>query len=73
MCSIQMRITRRSFSWRATNENAKRLLRQCFLKGVSMKEFTQDDLSAVAARLNSRLRETLDFDSWADRLKALLY
>jgi IS30 family transposase len=41
-------------------------------KGVSMKDLTQADLDAVAARLNSRPRKTLDFDTPADRLQALL-
>ncbi len=37
-----------------------------------MKDVTQADLDAVAARLNSRPRETLDFDTPADKLHALL-
>ena len=57
---------------RGTNENTNRLLRQYFPKGVSMKDLTQADLDAVAARLNSRPRKTLDFDTPADRLEALL-
>lgn len=57
---------------RGTNENTNRLLRQYFPKGVSMKDLTQADLDAVAARLNSRPRKTLDFDTPADRLQALL-
>jgi IS30 family transposase len=57
---------------RGTNENTNRLLRQYFPKGVSMAELTQDDLDAVAAKLNSRPRKTLDYDTPADRLQALL-
>lgn len=57
---------------RGTNENTNRLLRQYFPKGVSMKDLTQADLNAVADRLNSRPRKTLDFDTPADRLQALL-
>lgn len=58
---------------RGTNENTNRLLlRQYFPKGVSMKDLTQADLNVVAARLNSRPRKTLNFDTPADRLKALL-
>ncbi len=57
---------------RGTNENTNRLLRQYFPKGVSMKDLTQDDLNKVAARLNSRPRKTLSFDTPADRLEALL-
>jgi len=58
---------------RGTNENTNRLLRQYFPKGVSMKDLTQEDLNAVAARLNSRPRKTLDFDTPAARLETLLH
>lgn len=57
---------------RGTNENTNRLLRQYFPKGTSMAGLTQDDLDAVAAKLNSRPRKTLDYDTPADRLQALL-
>ena len=57
---------------RGTNENTNRLLRQYFPKGVSMKDLTQDDLNKVAARLNSRPRKTLSFDTPAGRIEALL-
>lgn len=57
---------------RGTNENTNRLLRQYFPKGTSMAGLTQDDLDDVAARLNSRPRKTLDYDTPADRLQALL-
>jgi IS30 family transposase len=57
---------------RGTNENTNRLLRQYFPKGTSMASLTQDDLDAVAAKLNSRPRKTLDYDTPADRMRALL-
>jgi IS30 family transposase len=57
---------------RGTNENTNRLLRQYLPKGQSMAHLTQDDLDDIAARLNSRPRKTLDFDTPADRLAALL-
>ena len=57
---------------RGTNENTNRLLRQYLPKGQTMAHLTQDDLNAIAAKLNSRPRKTLDFDTPADRLAALL-
>ncbi len=57
---------------RGTNENTNRLLRQYFPKGVSMGALTQADLNHVAAQLNARPRKTLDFDTPATRLEALL-
>ena len=57
---------------RGTNENTNRLLRQYLSKGVSMAGLTQDDLDVIAARMNSRPRKTLDFDTPADRLDAVL-
>lgn len=57
---------------RGTNENTNRLLRQYFPKGTSMANLTQDDLDAVAAKLNSRPRKTLDYDTPAARLHSLL-
>lgn len=58
---------------RGTNENTNRLLRQYFPKGASMGSLTQDDLDAIAAKLNSRPRKTLDFDTPAERLERLLH
>jgi IS30 family transposase len=57
---------------RGTNENTNRLLRQYLPKGVSMADLTQDDLDAIAAKLNSRPRKTLNYDTPANRLAALL-
>ncbi len=57
---------------RGTNENTNRLLRQYFPKGTSLGGFSQDDLDQIALRLNTRPRKTLDFDTPADRLAALL-
>jgi IS30 family transposase len=34
---------------------------------------TQDHLDAIATKLNSRPRKTLDYDTQADRLAALLH
>jgi transposase, IS30 family len=57
---------------RGTNENTNRLLRQYFPKGTSMAGLTQDDLDLIAAKLNTRPRKTLDFQTPADKLAALL-
>jgi IS30 family transposase len=58
---------------RGTNENTNRLLRQYLPKGTSMARLTQDDLDAIAAKLNTRPRKTLDYDTPADKLAALLH
>ncbi|WTU01474.1 IS30 family transposase [Kitasatospora sp. NBC_00070] len=57
---------------RGTNENTNRLLRQYLPKRTGMGHLTQDDLDIIALRLNTRPRQTLDFDTPADRLEALL-
>jgi IS30 family transposase len=57
---------------RGTNENTKGLLRQYFPKGETMKHFTQDDPDVVAAKLNTRPRKRLGFDTPAARFEALL-
>jgi len=58
---------------RGTNENTNRLLRQYLPKGVSMAALTQHDLDKIAHRLNTRPRRTLDYDTPAARLTALLH
>jgi IS30 family transposase len=57
---------------RGTNENTNRLLRQYLPKGESMAGLTQHDLDQIAAKLNTRPRKTLEFQTPADRLAELL-
>jgi IS30 family transposase len=57
---------------RGSNENTNGLLRQYFLKGTDLSQFSQAYLNKIAKRLNQRPRETLGFDTPADRLRAVL-
>ena len=57
---------------RGTNENTNRLLRFWFEKGSDLSAYTKADLKAVQDKLNSRPRPTLDLDTPAQRLAALI-
>lgn len=57
---------------RGTNENTNGLLRQYFPKGSSLAGIAQDELDAVARKLNTRPRKTLDYATPAATLERLL-
>jgi len=55
---------------RGTNENTNRLLRQYFPRGTDLSRYSQSELDKIALRLNQRPRETLGFQTPADKLQA---
>jgi transposase, IS30 family len=57
---------------RGTNENTNRLLRFWFAKGSDLRVHSKADLQRVQDMLNTRPRPTLNLDTPADRLNALL-
>jgi len=57
---------------RGSNENTNGLLRQYFPKGTDIRRYSERELDAVAATLNSRPRKTLNWKTPAEALDELL-
>lgn len=57
---------------RGTNENTNGLLRQYFPKGTDIGRYSERELDAVAANLNSRPRKTLGWRTPAEALNEIL-
>ena len=55
---------------RGSNENTNGLLRQYLPKNADLSRFSQSELDEIALRLNTRSRQTLGFQTPADRLQA---
>jgi IS30 family transposase len=57
---------------RGSNENTNGLLRQYLPKKTDLSRYNQKDLDAIAAKLNTRPRKTLDYATPADKLASVV-
>ncbi|MGW6263481.1 IS30 family transposase, partial [Streptomyces sp. NPDC055085] len=68
---VEVYFADRKSPWqRGSNENTNGLLRQYFPKGTDLSGYTQENLDAVALKLNTRPHQILGFETPADRLAA---
>lgn len=54
---------------RGTNENTNRLLRQYLPKTADLRQFSQQDLDAIADKTNTRPRRVLNWATSADMFR----
>jgi IS30 family transposase len=57
---------------RGSNENTNGLLRQYLPRGTDLSRISQNQLNAIAMRLNQRPRKTLGFETPVDKLQEVL-
>jgi IS30 family transposase len=70
-CTSAIHTIHGSHPWqRGTNENTNRLLRQYLHRNADLATFTQDELNAVAAKLNHRPRRVLGWSTPAEAFGA---
>jgi IS30 family transposase len=71
MANVQVYFCDPQSPWqRGSNENTNGLLRQYLPKNADLSTFSQSELEVIALRLTQRPRQTLGFQTPADKLQA---